>query len=534
MTTHRRRVAFLGIAVLALIPLATPALAFSPCGSASPAGGLAQLPGGRPLADPIPHIPINGTAGFVVPGATTLPGGDLSLGLGYLGQRSVCQQEEGIFDQNTLFLAIGYGLTERLQLSLQVPYTWYEADKSDFNGSGPDDLSFGLGYRFLDESGWRPALSAIGYAVAPTAQRKEGLGTNEWSGGVALAATKTIVGPLSAFASAGYQYNGRGAANVEDQFVSGLGLEYVITPHVSLVAEGTANTNWRTEDDRHSDWIAGMDAGVRLRFGNFLVSLAGRKGFTNDAPDWGAFALVSYQMNVGTPFGAKAGAGPGAGAPGAGGAGAGGPGAGGAGAPGAGGAGAGGPGAGGPGAGGAGAPGAGGAGAGGPGAGGPGAGGPGAGGAGAPGAGGAGAGGPGAGGPGAGGPGAGGPVAGLPPSALPPSLRSALRDVNFEFDQYSLTDDAKATLDELGQALKANPQFAVTIEGHADERGTVEYNIALGEQRAQAAKAYLVALGVDASRVDTISYGEQQPVDAGHDELAWAINRRAHFLVRGR
>ena len=67
-------------------------------------------------------------------------------------------------------------------------------------------------------------------------------------------------------------------------------------------------------------------------------------------------------------------------------------------------------------------------------------------------------------------------------------MRSALRDVNFEFDQYNLTDDAKATLDELGQALKANPQFAVTIEGHADERGTVEYNIALAEQRAQAAQ----------------------------------------------
>jgi peptidoglycan-associated lipoprotein len=475
-------------------------LAFSPCGTASPGRGLAQLPGGQPLADPIPHIPINGTAGFVVPGANTLAAGDLSIGLGYLGQRSTCQQEEGIFDQNTLFLALGYALTERIQLSLQVPYTWYEADKSDFNGSGPDDLSFGLGYRFLDESGWRPALSVIGYAVAPTAQRKEGLGTNEWSAGLALAASKTIVGPLSAFVSAGYQYNGRGAAQVEDQFISGLGLEYVITPHVSLVAEGTANTNWRQEDDRHSDWIAGMNAGVRLRFGNFLISLAGRKGFTNDAPDWGAFALVSYQMNVGTPFGAKAAGGPGtggAGAPGAGGAGAGGPGAGGAGAPGAGGAGAGGPG------------------------------------AGAPGAGGPGAGGPGAGGPGAGGPGA-GAVAGLPPSALPPSLRSALRDVNFQFDQYGLTDDAKATLDELGQALKANPQFAVTIEGHADERGTVEYNIALGEQRAQAAKAYLVALGVDASRVDTISHGEQQPVDAGHDELAWAINRRAHFLVRTR
>jgi peptidoglycan-associated lipoprotein len=125
-------------------------------------------------------------------------------------------------------------------------------------------------------------------------------------------------------------------------------------------------------------------------------------------------------------------------------------------------------------------------------------------------------------------------VAGLPPAALPPSLRSALRDINFEFDRYNLTDEAKATLDQLARALKANPQFVVTIEGHADERGTVEYNLALGEQRAQAAKAYLVALGIDASRLDTISYGEQRPVDAGHDELAWAINRRAHFLVRVR
>jgi peptidoglycan-associated lipoprotein len=507
--THRKRVALLGVAVLALIPFATPAQALSPCGSGSHVGGLAQLPGGRPLADPIPHIPINGTAGFVVPGANTLPGGDLSIGLGYLGQRSVCQQEEGVFDQNTLFLALGYGLTERLQLSFQAPYTWYEADRSDFDGSGPDDLSFGLGYRFLDEAGWRPALSVVGYAVAPTAERKEGLGTNEWSMGAALTASKTIVGPLSAFASAGYQYNGRGAARVEDQFVSGLGLEYAITPHISLLAEGTANTNWRREEDQHSDWIAGMNAGVRLRFGGFLISLAGRKGFTNDAPDWGVFALVTYQMNVGTPFGAKAAAAPGAG-PGAGAV----PGAPGAGAPGAA-----------PGAPGTAAPGTAPAAPGAPGAGAPGA---------APGAPGAAPGAPG--GPGAAGAGAapGAPVAGLPPAALPPSLRSALRDVNFEFDRYHLTDEAKAILDELAQALKANPQFVVTIEGHADERGTVEYNLALGEQRAQAAKAYLVALGVDASRVDTISYGEQQPVDAGHDELAWAINRRAHFLVRGR
>jgi peptidoglycan-associated lipoprotein len=122
-------------------------------------------------------------------------------------------------------------------------------------------------------------------------------------------------------------------------------------------------------------------------------------------------------------------------------------------------------------------------------------------------------------------------VAALPAAALPPALRSAIRDINFQFDLDTLTAEAKATLDEVAQALKANPAFIVTLEGHADERGTVEYNLALGEQRAQAAKAYLVALGVDASRIDTVSFGEQRPVDAEHDELAWAINRRVHFVV---
>jgi peptidoglycan-associated lipoprotein len=125
-------------------------------------------------------------------------------------------------------------------------------------------------------------------------------------------------------------------------------------------------------------------------------------------------------------------------------------------------------------------------------------------------------------------------MAGLPAAALPPSLRSVLRDINYEFDRYELGEDAKKTLDDLGQALKAHPGFAVLIEGHADERGTIEYNLALGDRRAQAAKDYLVALGIDPARIDTISYGEQRPLEAAHDELAWAINRRAHFVVRGR
>jgi peptidoglycan-associated lipoprotein len=104
----------------------------------------------------------------------------------------------------------------------------------------------------------------------------------------------------------------------------------------------------------------------------------------------------------------------------------------------------------------------------------------------------------------------------------------------FDFNRSEIRPDAREVLARKADVLNQFPEIAIRIEGHADERGTVEYNLALGEQRAQAAKAYLVALGIDASRVDTISYGEQRPVDAGHDELSWAINRRAHFLVRTR
>ncbi|MBI3454728.1 MAG: peptidoglycan-associated lipoprotein Pal [Candidatus Rokubacteria bacterium] len=120
----------------------------------------------------------------------------------------------------------------------------------------------------------------------------------------------------------------------------------------------------------------------------------------------------------------------------------------------------------------------------------------------------------------------------MPPAALPPPLREAIRDVHFEFDRYNLTSEARATLEELAQALKANLAFNILIEGHADERGTSEYNLALGQRRAQAAKDYLVSLGLDPGRIDTISFGEERPLDPGHNELAWALNRRAHFVVR--
>lgn len=103
--------------------------------------------------------------------------------------------------------------------------------------------------------------------------------------------------------------------------------------------------------------------------------------------------------------------------------------------------------------------------------------------------------------------------------------------VFFGFDQYNLTDDARSTLNNQAKWLKKFASATITLEGHADERGTREYNLALGERRANAAKEYLVSLGVDAARIKVISFGKERPVALGHNEAAWAQNRRAVTVV---
>ncbi len=109
---------------------------------------------------------------------------------------------------------------------------------------------------------------------------------------------------------------------------------------------------------------------------------------------------------------------------------------------------------------------------------------------------------------------------------------SVLADIFFGYDVYNLTDASKATLTANAEWLKANPETTVTIQGHCDERGTNEYNMVLGEHRANAAMEYLRTLGVDPSRMSIISYGEDLPLDPGHNEAAWAKNRRDHFVVK--
>jgi peptidoglycan-associated lipoprotein len=105
-------------------------------------------------------------------------------------------------------------------------------------------------------------------------------------------------------------------------------------------------------------------------------------------------------------------------------------------------------------------------------------------------------------------------------------------DIFFEFDKATLTPEAIEILTKNGAWLRNNADVAVTIEGHCDERGTNGYNLALGDRRAERIKAFLTDLGVDRSRLTTISYGEERPFDLGNDEIAWARNRRAHFLIK--
>jgi peptidoglycan-associated lipoprotein len=108
---------------------------------------------------------------------------------------------------------------------------------------------------------------------------------------------------------------------------------------------------------------------------------------------------------------------------------------------------------------------------------------------------------------------------------------SPLKPVFFELDSDMLSATAQSVLDENAAVLRRYPSWAVTIEGHCDERGTAEYNLALGERRALAARAYLLSLGIPADRLRTVSYGKEFPFDPGGDEGAFSKNRRAHFVV---
>jgi peptidoglycan-associated lipoprotein len=108
---------------------------------------------------------------------------------------------------------------------------------------------------------------------------------------------------------------------------------------------------------------------------------------------------------------------------------------------------------------------------------------------------------------------------------------SPFQPVFFALDEDGIDSAGQATLNSNAELMKKYPTWIITIEGHADERGTAEYNLALGERRALAARNYLVSLGISADRLRTVSYGKEFPFEPGHDEGSWSKNRRAHFVV---
>jgi peptidoglycan-associated lipoprotein len=118
-----------------------------------------------------------------------------------------------------------------------------------------------------------------------------------------------------------------------------------------------------------------------------------------------------------------------------------------------------------------------------------------------------------------------------PPMTAPPSIPD-LSDSYFDYDQFTIRSDAQRTLEVDARVLKAKPGQAVLIEGHCDERGTMAYNLVLGERRAKAAQRYLQDLGVTASQLQVTSYGKERPFCTDHSEACWQSNRRAHFGPR--
>ncbi|MBI1894334.1 MAG: peptidoglycan-associated lipoprotein Pal [Candidatus Rokubacteria bacterium] len=131
-------------------------------------------------------------------------------------------------------------------------------------------------------------------------------------------------------------------------------------------------------------------------------------------------------------------------------------------------------------------------------------------------------------------------MASAPPGSVPGAQVSprefveaiSLKDIHFDYDRYDIKSSDGKVLEENAKWLKSNARTLVLVEGHADERGTNEYNLALGERRAKATRDYLMSLGVEGARISIISYGEERPTCKEGNELCWSKNRRAHFLTR--
>lgn len=120
----------------------------------------------------------------------------------------------------------------------------------------------------------------------------------------------------------------------------------------------------------------------------------------------------------------------------------------------------------------------------------------------------------------------------LSPEEVEEVAKTVFSDIHFDYDKYNIRPDARPMLDRVASFMSDNGGYNIVVEGHCDERGTNEYNLALGERRAKSSKNYLVSMGISASRISTVTFGEEKPLCLNRDEICWQNNRRAHTVVR--
>ena len=405
--------------------------------------GLEDISSAVPLAQQRYYQPIGTTGVFYVFGAKTLKKGQIGIELqgdfaeavGYAGGHDP--------DQNTIALRLGYGLLDKLEIGLDIPYTFWEADSVNFVHSSFDDVSFGVKYRLVDETESIPGVALLGAVTFPTGDEDKGISTGGTDFDTKFIVSKRL-GPVNTHLNVGYYWPGTDDYDLKSGVTYGAGMDFSATSHLQILAELTGNKYIYPDGLIPIKDPDPLEVRLGLRFisdSGIIASLGGGVGLTDASPDYRILARLNYNYppegkkvikvqegEVKGPTGPEVKPG----------------------------------------------------------------------------------------------------KEGISKEEL---LKIVLEDVHFEFDKSTLTSLAKGLLDDNAKKLKENPGIRVVIEGHCDERGSREYNIALGERRAMSVRNYLSSLGIDEKKMKTISYGEERPLDPGHNERAWSLNRRAHFII---
>lgn len=389
-----------------------------------------------PLAQPRSYQPIGTTGVFSVFGAKTLKKGQIAIGVAAdFAVAPISYDDDHHMDQKTMAIHLGYGLTEKFDIGLDFPFTWWYPDNVGFHEQGLDDLSVGLRYRLLDEKESFPAIAILGATTFPTGDEDKGLSTSGTDLDAKLIVSKRL-GPVNSHLNLGYSWPSTKKYELRDGITYGVGIDFSASSHVLLLAELIGNENRYTKELHPNGDKDPLEVRLGLRYisdTGLIATFGAGFGLTDTSPEYRLLAGLTYTY---PPEGRRVikveepGVGP-----------------------------------------------------------------------------------------------AGKPLRGEE------LFKIVLEDVHFEFDKSTLTPLARTILNENAKRLKENSGIKVVIEGHCDERGSREYNLALGDRRAVSVKKYLSSLGIEDKRMKTISYGEERPLDPGHNEKAWALNRRAYFMI---